>query len=424
MIRKYKITKKKINENIHKTKTKIKTNHNHKTNINLKLKKELNEVYSRINFNKETYIKLLHSLVYKENKNPHNKYKTNLVIINITNTTNNTITKTKYNIFNKEQIPNDTRITILQKYMLELCKWIDKNHNHKHKHQKIDTCILFWISDRFIYEIKNIDKLIPICLYAAPKNKNYIIIPDSTFSYMDETKRYASNGLDWKQQKKLFETTDSNTNTHTDTDTKINKIFFRGADTTSTHHNLRSYIMQRLEKESNVEFKNVMNYQFLTSSNYESVKVFKNYKFNLNLPGHYPWSTRLKYLYLAKTFIINVRVNTIINKSIEIEEHYKSFIDLVVPDSYCINIDMNYYYSTDTNIVYKKENDEECEKVYKKIKDMYYKFKNIDVVNNKKVNEAYNIINSLETEHINEYYYNIILHNQKLGMKQIKFLSF
>ena len=137
-----------------------------------------------------------------------------------------------------------------------------------------------------------------------------------------------------------------------------------------------------------MEFKNIMNYQFLTSSNYESVKVFKNYKFNLNLPGHYPWSTRLKYLYLAKTFIINVRVNTIINKSNEIEEHYKSFIDLVVPDSYCINIDMNYYYSTDTNIVYKKENEEECEKVYKKIKDMYYKFKNIDVVNNKKVNEA------------------------------------
>ena len=418
MIQKYKYTKKKqITKTNIKTKTNHNHNHNHKTNINLKLKKELNEVYSRIKFNKETYIKLLHSLVYKENKNPHNKYKTNLVIINITNTSKNTITKTKYNIFNKDQIPNDTRITILQKYMLELCKWIDTNHNHKHKHQKIDTCILFWVSDRFIYEIENIDKLIPICLYAAPKNKNYIIIPDSTFSYMDETKRYASNGLDWKQQKQLFDTTDTNTNTHTDT--KINKIFFRGADTTSTQHNLRSYIMQRLEKESNMEFKNVMNYQFLTSSNYESVKVFKNYKFNLNLPGHYPWSTRLKYLYLAKTFIINVRVNTIINKSNEIEEHYKSFIDLVVPDSYCINIDMNYYYSTDTNIVYKKENEEECEKVYKKIKDMYYKFKNIDVVNNKKVNEAYNIINSLETEHINEYYYNIILHNQKLGMRQI-----
>ena len=420
MIQKNKITKK-VNKYINKT-NKTKTNHNHKTNINLKLKKELNKVYSRINFDKETYIKLLHSLVYKENKNPHNKYKTNLVIINITNTSKNTITKTKYNIFNKDQIPNDTRITILQKYMLNLCKWIDTNHNHNHnhKHQKIDTCILIWVSDRFIYEIENIDKLIPICLYAAPKNKNYIIIPDSTFNYLNETKRYASNGLNWQEQKKLFEIP----NIHTDTtDTKLNKIFFRGADTTSTIHNLRSYIMQKLKQETNVEFKNVMMYEFIDKTNYESVKIFKNYKFNLNLPGHYPWSTRLKYLYLAKTFIINIRVTTIVDKSNEIEEHYKSFIDLVVPDSYCINIDMNYYYSTDTDIIYKKENEEECEKVYKKIKDMYYKFKNIDVVNNKKVNEAYNIINSLETEHINEYYYNIILHNQKLGMKQIKFLE-
>ena len=419
MIKKYKSTKIQITKNKNKNKKTNKTKKVKKTNINItnkiiyKLKKELNEVYSRITFNKETYIKLLQSLIYKEHKKSHNKYKTNLVIINITNTTKNIITKTKYNIFNKHQIPNDSRIIILQKYMLDLCKWIDINH----KTQKIDTCILMWISDRFIYEIENIDKIIPICLYAAPKNKNYIIIPDSTFSYLNEIKRYSTDGLYWKQQKKLFETS-----THkTYTDTKINKIFFKGADTTSTNHNLRSYIMQKLEKENDVEFKHIMNYKFLTSSNYESVKVFKNYKFNLNLPGHYPWSTRLKYLYLSKSFIINVRVKTIIDKSNEIDEHYKSFIDLVVPDSYCINIDMNYYYNSDFNIPnkYKKENDEECEKVYKKIKDIYYKYKNIDVAKNKKVNEAYNIINSLETKHINEYYYNIILHNQKLGIKQI-----
>ena len=180
----------------------------------------------------------------------------------------------------------------------------------------------------------------------------------------------------------------------------------------------------KLVEENDMEFKNIMIYDFLDKTNYESIKVFKKYKFNLNLPGHYPWSSRLKYLYLSKTFIINVRVKTIVNKTSEIHEHYNSFIDLIVPDSYCININMNYYYSTDTDIIYKKENDEECEKVYNKIKDIYYKYKNIDVTKNKKVNDAYNIINALETEHVYEYYYNIILRNQKLGMKQIKFLSF
>ena len=51
--------------------------------------------------------------------------------------------------------------------MTQLCKYID----NKYKNKNIDTCILFWISDRFIYEIENIDKLLPICLYSQPKNK-------------------------------------------------------------------------------------------------------------------------------------------------------------------------------------------------------------------------------------------------------------
>lgn len=415
MVINYKLTKKNKKNYTNKTKQINKTNKLKQRNksinndifkkINLNLKKELTDVYSNIKFNKNTYIDLINSLINKERRHIHNKYKTNLVIININKNLNNILSKTKFIFYNKNQIPRDSRIIILTKYMINLCKWIDINY----KNEKIDTCILFWISDRFIYEIENIDKLLPICLYACPKNKNYIIIPDSSFIFLNEKKRYESYGINWTQQKHLF-------NTPTQ---KKNEIFFKGADTTSTIHNLRNYIMIELKKENDVEFKNAMNYNFLTSNNYESVKIFKNYKFHLNLPGHYPWSTRLKYLYLAKSFIINVRVKTIIDKTNEIDEHYKSFIDLIVPDTYCINIDMNYYYSSDINIKYDEDNKKECEKVYKKIKEIYYKYKDINVYNNKKINDAYNIINSLEMENMYEYFYNIILNNQKLGMRQI-----
>ena len=295
--------------------------------------------------------------------------------------------------------------------MTELCKWL----NIYCKNKKIDTSILFWISDRYIYDIEHIDKLLPICLYSQPKNKNFIIIPDSTFFILNENIRYSSYGLNWIQQKQLFK---SHTNKNNNT------IFFRGLNTNSNIHNLRGYIMDTLNKEKDKEFKNTMKYEFLDKTNYESVKIFKNYKFNLNLPGHYPWSTRLKYLYLSKSFIINVRVKTIIDKSDEIDEHYESFIDLIISDSYCINIDMNYYYSSEFNIPhkYKTENDNECKKVYNQIKNIYYKYKNINVNKNKKVIKAYNIINSLKMEHIYIYYYYIILNNQKLGLKSITHL--
>jgi hypothetical protein len=158
MKKNYKLTKKsiKLSKKIKKTNKKTESiNNNIFKKINLNLKKELTDVYSNIKFNKNTYIYLINSLINKERRHIHNKYKTNLVIININKNLNNILSKTKFIFYNKNQIPRDSRIIILTKYMINLCKWIDINY----KNEKIDTCILFWISDRFIYEIENIDKL-------------------------------------------------------------------------------------------------------------------------------------------------------------------------------------------------------------------------------------------------------------------------
>ena len=232
----------------------------------------------------------------------------------------------------------------------------------------------------------------------------------------------------YADQKALF------TKTTTGTLDKKDIIFFKGMNTTLYNHNLREYIKNSLDSETDIIFKNAMYYKWLTKYNYESVDTFTKYKFLLNLPGRYPWSTRLKYLYLSKGFIINVRVKTLGDGD---EDYYKSFIDLIVPDTLCFNINMTYYYydydkdikynknnkkdttnNQDTKeYTYEKLNNAECLKVYNKIKKIYYKYKNQNPNNNKNVIKSYNLIKNFTINDINEYYYNIITMNYKLGLR-------
>ena len=281
------------------------------------------------------------------------------------------------------------------------------------------------MSDRIIWNMNDIEKQLPICVFAQPNNNNYILIPDCTFHNNSEDVRYGINGITWEEQKALFKkkTTD-----------KKDIIFFKGMNTTIYNHNLREYIKNSLDSETDIIFKNAMYYKWLTKYNYESVDTFTKYKFLLNLPGRYPWSTRLKYLYLSKGFIINVRVKTLGDGD---EDYYKSFIDLIVPDTLCFNINMTYYYydydkdikynknnkkdttnNQDTKeYTYEKLNNAECLKVYNKIKKIYYKYKNQNPNNNKNVIKSYNLIKNFTINDINEYYYNIITMNYKLGLR-------
>ena len=66
---------------------------------------------------------------------------------------------------------------------------------------------------------------------------------------------------------------------------------------------------------------------------------------------------------------------------------------------------------------YTKLNNAECLKVYKQIKQIYYKYRKHNPNNNKNVIKAYNLINNFTINDINEYYYNIITMNYKLGLQ-------
>jgi hypothetical protein len=377
------------------------------------LNAKLDSIYKNIKLdeNFEDEIKFLLSLA---DEKKYVNYKTNLCVINIHIDTEKKIFT--YSIPNKTDLPQDSRIDVIENLFTNLINWCitkSKYNNANYKFSlNINTAIFIWISDRYIWEIPDIDRKIPICLYACPRNMNYIIIPDGTFIMQSTTHRYASKGLNWEQQKKLF-TYDIKTK---------KKMFFRGADTTYRIHNIRGYILERLKTETDMAFKNNVLYEFLTTQNYESVAAFKKYKFMLNLPGHYPWSTRLKYLYLGRQFIINIRVFTYLEDGIE--EHFHSFVDYIVPqDTHCINIDMKYYhadYKTETADLKKKRlilNNAECDRVYNMIKTIYYKFQNKEPSMNKKVQHAYKLINALSTVDIYTYYLQIAMHNQMLGIK-------
>jgi hypothetical protein len=374
--------------------------------INELKKKRLNildSIYKNINFDSTKQHDLIYSILNIKPTRTES-YKTNLCIVNIFCSN-----KTSYHIIRENDLPKDGRVFKLKTFLNLFCKWIDN------KGTNIQTCMLFYISDRIIWHIEDVDKKLPICIYASPSDLNYILVPDGDFVIYSDDVRYGNVGIDWEQQKNLF---------ISDIDKK-NTIFFKGADTTNLNHFLRTDIMKYLDDETDTEFKNAMKYEFLTKDNYESIDSFKQYKFLLNLPGRYPWSTRLKYLYLCKSYIINVRV---ITKGSAQHSIYHSFIDVILPDSYCINIDMDYYYYYDNKInnrdiqeIYSKNNKQETKKVYDKIKEIYYKYKNKNPLDDKKVLTAYNIVNKFNLNDMYEYFFKIINMNYKMGLIPFRF---
>jgi hypothetical protein len=364
----------------------------------------LDSIYKNINFDKTTQHDLIYSILNIKPTRTES-YKTNLCIVNIFCSN-----KTSYHIIRENDLPRDGRVFKLKTFLNLFCKWIDNTHQGTN----IQTCLLFYVSDRFVWHIKDVDKKLPICIYASPINFNYILIPDGDFVIYSDDVRYGNVGIDWEKQKELF----------IDDIEKKNTIFFKGADTTSFNHFLRSDIMNYLNEETDMEFKNAMKYEFLTKDNYESIDNFKQYKFLLNLPGRYPWSTRLKYLYLCKSYIINVRVTT---KGSVNEAIYNSFIDVILPDSYCINIDMYYYYydnklnELDKKEKYEKLNKQETRKVYDKIKQIYYEYKDKNPLDDEKVQTAYNIVNAFNMNDMYEYFFKIMNMNYNIGLIPFRF---
>ena len=365
----------------------------------------LDNQYSRIRFNPKLQNELINNLLHMNTKS--SKYETSLCIINVI------LTAGEINIYiaNEGDIPNDSRKDSIKEFINGLLQY----YKSLEIRPIISTCILIWISDHGIwnkYHSQDYDMLLPICTYACQQDERYLLIPDSQFVNLSVHNRYHDGFINWDNQIPFF---------YDQPEEKNKMIFFRGADTTRDNHNLRMALYNKIEQDPG--FKQNMIYEILTKQNYEPPWNFLNYRFLLNLPGQYPWSTRQKYNYLSQAFIINVRVAT---QGDTQDKYYNSFIDIFVPDELCHNIDMKFYYYNPNikndparKAKYNLLNKLQINFVYDQIKKIYNQYKNVNPLKNSKVKEAYRRAKLITNSNIIYYFTQIIERNNTIGLKPI-----
>ena len=133
--------------------------------------------------------------------------------------------------------------------------------------------------------------------------------------------------------------------------------------------------------------------------------IFCKYKILLNLPGHYPWSNRFKYLFLMDRIItINIDPETYYK-----DESWITFIDyLVKPNKHYIDLKFKYYRidgitKNDKEYIKKCEtnNANEYNKIIKKLQYIYN--------NQDKIKIDYdNFVKKLTMQHVYKYIYIIV----------------
>ena len=159
------------------------------------------------------------------------------------------------------------------------------------KKYTINDIILFiHIADEYIWKFTHL----PFFVLAKPLDKKGLLTVDNTFvDYEPEAKTEIDN----ERMKTIFDLKDK-IDKSLDKKEKEDKIYFIGQNIglKKTKFNMREY----LSKQS---------YDFplqVIVDGYKHMSEFINYKYLINLPGMSPWSFRFKFLFLMKTFVINI----------------------------------------------------------------------------------------------------------------------
>ena len=315
----------------------------------------------------------------------------------------------------------------------------------KHNQSIPVTKIYIWISDRFPYETSGINNF-PIYVFSRPKDMNLPIIPDNTFYCLSLEKKYEKNCYGWNEIKQLI---DEKTNNKI----KEDIIYFKGTPTTKSKSQIRekleilSDIYWEVKKhnkltDSFIKFINdkakryKIDHQFIDKwinkipdvplkilldgwSSFEPVYEFAKYKYLINLPGHFPWSNRLKYLFLMKSHVINVNVQTFGYDYTD--EKYITFIDFVLTNDDYNEIIVKYYTirKSDANfdvVGTNKKNDDEFDLFYENIRQTYLRLKSNDTESNDMIDNAYKKIDELTEDRVSQYIYKCIVLNSELGI--------
>jgi len=268
-----------------------------------------------------------------------------------------------------------------------------------------NTILYIWISDRIPW-YSDYDYNFPIYVFAKPKNSNYLLIPENTYECMNISKKFEGKCNNWNEVKEIINKKCSS-GKYID---KINKIFFYGTSTTKNNSKIRENLLNYSEIKNN----NWLYIKLNAWNNFISMDNFCVYKYLLNLPGHYPWSNRLKYLFLMKSIVINVDMYTFSLDDKYVDYPWISLINYIVkPNKHYINIKLNYYYSKDNKDEMNRLNNDIFLKFINKLQKIY-NYDKLQILD-KMVDRGYKRVNRLTNEHIYKYIYNCIVQNSKLN---------
>jgi hypothetical protein len=212
--------------------------------------------------------------------------------------------------------------------------------------------------------------------------------------------------LDWGQMKELFDKKNK------ELPEKQKIIYFKGTPTTKKIHRLREILQKYAQNKQH------MTVLLDGWQNYEPITNFSKYLFLLNLPGHYPWSNRFKYLFLTNSVIINVNVYTkAINDEGWNEDEYHSFMDLVMePSKDYFDIKFTYFNagiskSQQQQDKARRMTEQEIDRVIAKIEAIYEGYINGKPKYDAMVASYKKKIGALTNEAIYEYIYKCIVLN-------------
>jgi hypothetical protein len=399
-----------------------------------KLESDLNSIFKHYetNFDKSVVESINNDFKLLQQKNIQKNNKNPLVIYHIKNNKviiDNNVRK----IYKTEK---DDRLEHNLKMLEKTIEYAQKNNL-----EVPDTSLYFWISDRFPYNVKNIDQF-PIFLYSRPEDIKFPIFPDNTFECLTLDKKYSAQCIDWDKTKDIINDK-CDLNKKTKKKVKKNELYFKGTATTLENTQIREKleIISMIKNRKNIKNKinkiddksfeknmTKLNYKNLPLNisldawmNYSPIYDLCNYLYLLNLPGHYPWSNRLKYLFLMKSHIINVNVKYI-GEDYE-DTKYISFVDYIVNKKDYHEIVINFYrinkfkFSKTLISKYQKQNNEEFNKFIEKLKNIYMKLDKKSSVDDPKIISGFNKMNNLTNDRLYHYIYTAIILNHKLFRK-------
>jgi hypothetical protein len=263
-----------------------------------------------------------------------------------------------------------------KKIILDLLTQTSNYLNKKNKHLP-DTTLYIFTGDTYTYKYQDM----PFFVLAKPKNRKGILFPDNTFLCHP----LISECDNWDYIKEIVQQKCEKTS-------KINEIYFRGANTGLNTHNLR-YLLSVESTKSNKEIP----LHVIVGQGHIPMYEFCKYKYLLNLPGHQPWSFRFKYLFLMRSLIIDIAIKQHYKDASEESQNEKwinFFDDIFIKDIDFVELPYDWYEGKDNNKNYNKLL-EDIEKTYNYYEDHNDKY-------NAMVDNATNKVNIITNNFIYE----------------------